>query len=199
MAATVDPIVAVAGSTMWTIWETEGVRWYPMDGSRLIYVNGLGSARRNDQNQCQEQEKRKRVTGGELIGERAEGVPIYAAHKVERRLFAPKPHHQRAITDLESSLDRPCWPSRSPGEEKKAPIESCGGTVDYHNVPSGPAESDGAKRWRTHRPGTRWCHGQGTRFEDRVKGASFLESKMTGTLACIPAGWSSDMGFEDHV
>ena len=29
---------------------------------------------------------------------------------IERRLFAPKPHHQRAITDLESSLDWPCWP-----------------------------------------------------------------------------------------
>lgn len=65
MAATVDPIVAVAGSTMWTIWKTEGVRRYPMDGSRLIYVNGLDCARRNDQNQCQEQEKRKGVTGGE--------------------------------------------------------------------------------------------------------------------------------------
>lgn len=74
MAVTVDPIVAVAGSTMWTIWETEGVRWYPMDGSRLIYVNGLGCARRNDQNQCQEQEKsdwwrmnRSKSRGGSYI------------------------------------------------------------------------------------------------------------------------------------
>lgn len=112
---------------------------------------------------------------------------------IERRLFAPETTPS-AGNHGSGKQPRPAvLASRSPGEERKAPIESCGGTLEYHKDPSGPAESDGAKRRRTHRQGNRWCHGQGTRFEDRVKDGSFLESRMTGTLACISAGW--ELGF----